>query len=142
MNERIGNISYYDSKQSEYNFNKPYSEDTAKAIDEEVKKIIESAYQRTIKLLTEKKEQLEILAKELLEKEVLFQYDLEGLIGKRPFDNQTTYEAFTNNKNGQVKAEQVVEAEAEVVEDAVAADKTEDTTSEDSEETKSTDKSE
>ena len=142
MNERIGNISYYDSKQSEYNFNKPYSEDTAKAIDEEVKKIIESAYQRTIKLLTEKKEQLEILAKELLEKEVLFQYDLEGLIGKRPFDNQTTYEAFTNNKNGQVKAEQVVEAEAEVVEDAVAADKTEDTSSEDSEETKSTDKSE
>ena len=54
MNERIGNISYYDSKQSEYNFNKPYSEDTAKAIDEEVKKIIESAYIRTKKLLTEK----------------------------------------------------------------------------------------
>ena len=50
----IGNISYYDSKQSERNFNKPYSEDTAKAIDEEVKKIIESAYIRTKKLLTKK----------------------------------------------------------------------------------------
>lgn len=117
MNERIGNVSYYDSKQSEYNFNKPYSEDTAKAIDEEVKKIIESAYKRTVKLLTEKKEQLEILAKELLKKEVIFQYDLEGLIGKRPFDNQTTYEAFTNSSNGQDKSEEVVEEEAEVVDE-------------------------
>ena len=103
MNEKIGHISFYDSKQSDYNFNKPYSEDTAKTIDEEVKKIVDQAYQRTKKLLTDKKEQLEILAKELLDKEIIFQSDLEGLIGKRPFEKETTYQAYTNNTNGKAK---------------------------------------
>lgn len=98
MNEKIGNISFYDSKQSDYAFNKPYSEDTAKIIDEEVKKIVDGAYQRTIELLTDKKEQLEVLAKELLDKEILFQADLEKLIGKRPFDKPTNYEAYTNRE--------------------------------------------
>lgn len=116
MNDKIGNVSFYDSKQNDYAFNKPYSEATAKVIDEEVKKIISDAYDRTIALLTDKKEQLEILAKELLKKEIIFQSDLEGLIGVRPFEKQTTYEAFTNN-NGQDKAE---EASAEVKEEAVA----------------------
>ena len=104
MNDKIGNISFYDSKQqSEYSFNKPYSEATAKTIDEEVKKLVDGAYQRTKALLEDKKEQLEILAKELLEKEIIFQSDLEGLIGKRPFETQTSYEAFTSN--GQVNKE-------------------------------------
>lgn len=107
MNDKIGNISYYDSKQSEYNFNKPYSEATGELIDQEVKKIIDEAYQRTIKLLTDKRNELEILAKELLEKEIIFQADLEGLIGKRPFTKVTNYEAFTNGK-----AEEVGEEEA------------------------------
>lgn len=98
MNDRIGNISFYDSKQNDYAFNKPYSEDTAKIIDEEVKKIVDSAYQRTVQLLTDKKEQLEILAKELLDKEIIFQSDLEKLIGPRPFDKPTNYEAFTNGE--------------------------------------------
>jgi cell division protease FtsH len=107
MNDKIGNISFYDSKQSEYGFTKPYSDETAKIIDEEVKKIIDQAYARAIELLTEKREQLEILAKELLDKEIIFQYDLEKLIGKRPFDKQTTYEAFTNKveTNGKTKEE-------------------------------------
>lgn len=96
MNEKIGNISFYDSKQSEYSFTKPYSEETAKTIDQEVKKLIESAYKRTIDLLKEKKKELEIVAKELLEKEIIFQSDLERLIGKRPFKKQTSYEEFTN----------------------------------------------
>ncbi|MGW8121241.1 ATP-dependent zinc metalloprotease FtsH [Roseivirga echinicomitans] len=99
MNDKIGHISYYDSKQSEYNFNKPYSEATAKTIDEEVKKIIDEAYQRAIKLLTDKKDKLEIVAQKLLEKEIIFQSDLEGLIGKRPFEKQTTYEAYTSPNN-------------------------------------------
>ncbi|MFV1883657.1 MAG: ATP-dependent zinc metalloprotease FtsH [Balneola sp.] len=99
MNDKIGNVSFYDSKQSDYTFNKPYSDATATIIDEEVKKIIDEAYQRTLKLLKDKKKELEILAKELLEKEILFQTDLEKLIGKRPFDKQTTYEAFTNGEN-------------------------------------------
>jgi cell division protease FtsH len=96
MNEKIGNISFYDSKQSEYSFTKPYSEETARTIDQEVSKIIESAFKRARKLLSEKKSELEVVAKELLEKEIIFQSDLERLIGKRPFARQTTYEEFTN----------------------------------------------
>lgn len=102
MNPAIGNISFYDSKQSEYNFNKPYSEATAERIDVEVKKIIDNAFERTKNLLREHREHLEIIAKELLEKEILFQSDLERLIGKRPFATQTTYQKFTN---GQQKEE-------------------------------------
>jgi len=103
MNAAIGNISYYDSKQSEYNFNKPYSEATAERIDVEVKKIIDGAFDRTKKLLSEHREHLEIIAKELLEKEILFQSDLERLIGKRPFAHQTTYEKFTNGVSKEQK---------------------------------------
>lgn len=98
MNKEIGNLSYYDSKQSEYNFNKPYSEATAEKIDKEVKKIIDEAFERTKKLLEEHRDHLEIIAKELLEKEILFQSDLERLIGKRPFAHQTTYQKFTNGQ--------------------------------------------
>lgn len=98
MNDKVGNVSYYDSKQQDgYNFTKPYSESTAQLIDEEVKKLIEKAYVRTKKLLSDKKKELEILAKELLKREIIFQSDLEDLIGKRPFENQTAYEAFTNS---------------------------------------------
>ena len=99
MNKEIGHLSFFDSKQSDYTFNKPYSEATAERIDQEVKKIIDSAYERTKDLLTHHRDHLEILAKELLEKEILFQADLERLIGKRPFDNQTTYQKFTNGKD-------------------------------------------
>ena len=102
MNKAIGNLSFYDSKQSEYNFQKPYSEATAETIDQEVKKVIDECYQRTRELLVQHREKLEIIAKELLEKEILFQSDLERLIGKRPFSHQTTYEKFTN---GQAKDE-------------------------------------
>ncbi len=87
MNDKIGNVSYYDPNQDTY-FTKPYSEETGKLIDEEVRKLIEIAYIRTKQLLTEKKQQVEILAKELLTKEVLFQSDLELLIGKRPFEEK------------------------------------------------------
>jgi len=103
MNAEIGNLSFYDSKQADYAFNKPYSEATAERIDQEAKKIIDIAYSRTKKLLTDHREHLEIIANELLEKEILFQGDLERLIGKRPFAHQTTYEKFTNAKTPDVK---------------------------------------
>ena len=96
MNDKIGNISFHDSKQSEYNFTKPYSEATAQIIDQEVKILIDSAYKRTKDLLKLRGKELEIIAQELLEKEIIFQGDLERLIGKRPFEGQTTYERFTN----------------------------------------------
>ncbi len=98
MNEKIGNVSFYDSKSDGYKMNKPYSEATAETIDEEVRKLILSAYDRTRELLRSKLAELETLAKELLEKEILFQSDLEKLIGKRPFEKETTYEAFTKKK--------------------------------------------
>jgi len=87
MNDKVGNISFYDPQQEGY-FTKPYSEDTGKMIDEEVRKLIEKAYIRTKELLNEKKTQVEILAKELLKKEVLFQSDVETLIGKRPYEEK------------------------------------------------------
>ena len=107
MNKELGHISFYDPKQSEFSFNKPYSEATAEKIDAEVKKIIDSAYKRTLELLSKHKQELEVVAKELLEKEIIFQADLERLIGKRPFEHQTSYEAFTNS-NEEVKKEEIV----------------------------------
>lgn len=106
MNEKIGNISFYDSKQADYNFTKPYSEETARTIDQEVRKLVETSYNRTAKLLLSKRKELEILAQELLKKEILFQSDLERLIGKRPFARQTTYEAFTNGTMERIMDEQ------------------------------------
>jgi len=105
MNDRIGNVSFYDSKQSDYNFTKPYSEATAETIDDEVRKLISSCFQRTKSLLSKKRKELEIVAKELLEKEIIFQSDLERLIGKRPFAKPTAYEAFTTNGRPQLDDE-------------------------------------
>jgi cell division protease FtsH len=98
MNKEIGNISFFDSKQSEYTFNKPYSDATAEKIDKEVKGIIDEVYGRTKGLLMKHRQHLEVIAKELLEKEILFQSDLERLIGKRPFEKLTNYQQFTNGK--------------------------------------------
>jgi AFG3 family protein len=104
MNKEIGNMSFFDSKQSEYAFNKPYSEATSEKIDREAKKIIDSAYERTKSLLELHRGHLEVIAKELLEKEILFQADLERLIGKRPFAAETTYQKFTNGHATEEKA--------------------------------------
>jgi len=87
MNDKVGNISYYDPAQ-ENMFTKPFSEETGKMIDEEVRKLIEKAYTITRALLVEKKDDVEKLAKELLKKEVLFKSDVEALIGKRPFEEK------------------------------------------------------
>jgi len=87
MNDKVGNVSYYDPTQ-ENMFTKPYSEETGKMIDTEVRALIESAYVKTKILLNEKKGDVEKLAKELLVKEVLFRTDVENLIGKRPFEEK------------------------------------------------------
>jgi cell division protease FtsH len=86
LNEKVGNISYYDSSgQSEYTFSKPYSEQTAQVIDEEVHKLIENQYKRAKQILLENKDKLDKLAKKLLDEEVIFKEDLEVIFGKRPF---------------------------------------------------------
>jgi AFG3 family protein len=85
MNSKVGNVSFNNFNQDEYQINRPYSEKTAELIDIEVRYLIENAYNRTKELLVEKRDQLEILAQQLLDKEVLFQHDLETLLGKRPW---------------------------------------------------------
>ena len=87
LNDKLGNITYYDSSgQSEYNFSKPYSEETALVIDQEISTLIETEYKRAIKILEDNKEKLEQLAAILIEKEVIFKNDLETIFGKRPFN--------------------------------------------------------
>ena len=113
MNDKVGNVSFYDPQQ-ENAFTKPYSEETSKLIDQEVRKLIDDAYARTKDLLTQKKEQVKILAEALLEREVLFQSDVEALIGKRPFEEKkvldvpvaesTTEEAKTVEKPAEKKS--------------------------------------
>jgi cell division protease FtsH len=85
MNSKVGHVSFHDP-QGEYGYQRPYSEKTAELIDEEVRALIQKAYDITEALLTEKKAELELVAKALLEKEILFKSDLETLIGRRPFD--------------------------------------------------------
>lgn len=102
MSEKIGNVSFNDT-QGEYQFNKPYSEKTSEMIDIEVRTLIDQAYQRTKQLLTDKFDGLEKLAEKLLEKEILFQSDLEEILGKRPFDNRTTYDEFVNGIDAPVE---------------------------------------
>ena len=86
LNDANGNLTYYDSTgQSEYNFSKPYSEETAQKIDHEISGIIEKQYARAIEILNLSKDKLIELAERLLEKEVIFKDDLETILGKRPF---------------------------------------------------------
>ncbi|RIV67498.1 ATP-dependent zinc metalloprotease FtsH [Flagellimonas aequoris] len=93
LNDELGNITYYDSSgQNEYGFTKPYSEETAQKIDQEISKMIEEQYQRAIKLLADNKDKLTELAERLLEKEVIFKDDLEKIFGRRPFEKQEELE--------------------------------------------------
>ena len=87
LNDKIGNLTYYDSSgQNDYGFTKPYSDVTAQVIDKEISNIIETQYQRAIKLLKKHKTKLIELANFLLEKEVIFKEDLVRIYGERPFD--------------------------------------------------------
>lgn len=100
LNDKVGNISYYDSSgQSEYNFGKPYSEQTAKVIDEEISKLIETQYQRAVSILTENRDKLDALAQKLLDKEVIFREDLEEIFGKRAWDPELTEKPVSSVDN-------------------------------------------
>ncbi len=99
MNKKIGHISFHNPQQSEYNFTKPYSESTAKTIDEEVRDIIEKAYNHAKKLLQTKNRELETVAQALLTKEVIFQQGLEQMIGKRPYSSKEGKEVSPSEAN-------------------------------------------
>lgn len=102
MNEKVGNVSFYDMM-NQNTFSKPYSEETATLMDNEARAIIDKQYQRAQKLLIDRKDQLDALAKLLLEKEVLFKDDLEALLGKRPYDRPEppVIDSSASNVNGQ-----------------------------------------
>ena len=109
LNEKLGNISYYDSSgQSEYSFGKPYSDQTAKMIDEEISKIIETQYARALKILEENKDKLDALATKLLEKEVIFREDLEEVFGHRAWDPELTEHPVSNTHKGETPEEEAV----------------------------------
>ena len=107
LNEKIGNISYFDSRGQDM-FTKPYSDDRARVIDEEVSKMIEIQYERALKLLTDNKEKLSELAEKLLSSEVIFKEDLEAIFGKRVWDK--TEENTDDSKEGKMD-EKVKESE-------------------------------
>jgi cell division protease FtsH len=109
LNEKLGNVTFYDSSgQNDYGFTKPYSEVTAKLIDDEISKIIEEQYQRAIQILKEHKDKLTTLANRLLEKEVIFKDDLEHIFGKRPFEVVEETEAPQNTENSEETSEETV----------------------------------
>ena len=105
LSDKIGNISYYDSSGQNSGFNKPYSEQTARTIDEEVKELTEVAYQKALKVLEENKNSLTKLAQELLNKEVIFKEDLETIFGKRQWDKdeKVTLNPSNTDKKVEVK---------------------------------------
>ena len=96
MNEKVGNVSFYGMSQD--NFNKPYSDETATLIDDEVRTLIEKRYEAAQELLKERRNELDILAAQLLEKEVLLKSDVERLIGKRPYPEEDDFKSITANK--------------------------------------------
>ncbi len=124
LNSKIGNISFYDSSgQSDYSFSKPYSEKTAEMIDEEVRILVETSYQRTLKILAENKDKLILLAEALLEKEVIFRDDLELIFGKSEFEAELKAEkkisqkkAVINSTKNEPKEEDSNEEKAESIE--------------------------
>lgn len=87
LNEKLGNVSFYDSQGRE-TFTKPYSEETARIIDEEVSKMIKIQYERALRILSENRDKLTALADKLLEKEVIFKEDLEEIFGSREWGNE------------------------------------------------------
>ena len=114
LNEKVGNLTYYDSSGNDA-FVKPYSENTAKTIDEEISKMIELQYQRAINILDNNKEKLTVLAELLLEKEVIFKDDLVKIFGVRPFEEESTdiSEAKEENSKTMVEEEEVKDIKEE-----------------------------
>lgn len=127
MSSKIGNLSFYDSTgQQDFAFNKPYSEKTAEAIDEEVKELIDVQYERAKILLKKNKKGLKELADILLEKEVIFSDDLEKIFGKRPWITEETLSSKSvNETKTEDEAQETVEKTVEERVELAGADPSE-----------------
>ncbi|MCF8346043.1 MAG: ATP-dependent zinc metalloprotease FtsH [Bacteroidales bacterium] len=127
MSEKVGNRSYFDSSgQSEYSFNKPYSEKTAELIDDEVKLLVDQQYKRAVDILRKNKDKLSKLAEKLLETEVIFSDDLEEIFGKRPWKTEEEEEKQKSVEKAREKKKQLKEDKAPTEED-VSTNSSEDT---------------
>ena len=136
LNERVGNISFYDS-QGRDSFTKPYSEDTARIIDEEVSKLVESQYQRALQILSENQAQLTELAEQLLATEVIFKEDLERIFGKRQWESDELVEEKVIVENMTETADVITVESSDIekpVEDNSSANESKEETKEDSSE--------
>jgi ATP-dependent metalloprotease FtsH len=111
LNDKVGNITYYQTNEGEYGFTKPYSEETAKTIDAEISEIVEKEYKRAIQLLKKHKDKLTELAEHLLEKEVIFKDDLERIFGKRPFEKPEAEVAKPKTKTASLKNKKTTKSE-------------------------------
>ena len=122
LNEKIGNISFYDP-QGNNQFVKPYSDETARIIDEEASKMIEDQYQRALKILTENRDKLTQLAEKLLESEVIFKEDLIAIFGKRPWDTEESIVTETTSPSEEAmveSAEDLTQTSSELTDDQKA----------------------
>ncbi len=117
LNERLGNISFYDSQGRDM-FTKPYSDDTAKVIDEEVSKLIEFQYTRALTILNENQDKLTLLAERLLSNEVIFKEDLEEIFGKRQWELVIQEEVEVDEEPNEKKDTEVSDPTDDIVSDS------------------------
>lgn len=115
MSDKLSNISYYDSTQSDYSFTKPYSDKTSEIIDNEIKSIVNSQYQRALTIITENRSKHKALADLLVEKEVIFAEDVEHIFGKRPWASRMEEIIKESAKNDESKP--IIEDEPQNTED-------------------------
>ncbi len=116
LNEKVGNISFYDS-QGRDSFTKPYSDDTARIIDEEVSKLIEFQYQRALQILTDNKDKLTALAEKLLTSEVIFKEDLEAIFGVREWSSEEQVPMHTEQEavDSEIEINEVNDSQVEAL---------------------------
>ena len=107
LDKEIGNLSFYDSSgQSEYGFQKPFSEKTAEKIDAQIHQMVEQAYEKAKSILIANREKLDKLAQILVEREVIFREDVENIYGPRPWDEKAETKASDNNSEAQTTSEE------------------------------------
>jgi AFG3 family protein len=115
MSKKVGQISFNDPT-GEYGYQRPYSEKTAEIIDQEVRSMIDEAYERTIELLTKKKSEVEAIAKELLTKEIIFKGDIERIIGARPYEEDEVSQQVSQMNQPKAQIDAPVEDSQETTE--------------------------